>query len=106
MWDKTPLLAALLALAIAVPSGLDTASHARPVRSGWTLQSQGETLIQARILSLRDVIEIVRGRFGGELINARLEDSGGRPFYMLRWRMPDDNVVDIRVDAVSGQVYR
>lgn len=55
------------------------------------------------ILSLREIVDIVRGRFGGELINARLE-QGGRPVYVLRWRMPNSEVRDIRVDAVSGQM--
>lgn len=109
MWVRTPVLAALLAAAITVPGGLDVVSRAHAAPS-WAVaphaRSALETRVQARVMPLREVIDIVRGRFGGELINARLEDSGDRPFYTLRWRMPNNDVVDIRVDAVSGQVYR
>jgi uncharacterized membrane protein YkoI len=45
----------------------------------------------------------VRGRFGGNLISARLENSD-RPFYVLRWRMGNGDVRDLTVDAESGQV--
>jgi uncharacterized membrane protein YkoI len=48
---------------------------------------------------LREVVEEVRARAGGgELLSARLED-GPRPVYVLRWRMPNGDVRDFRVDA-------
>jgi uncharacterized membrane protein YkoI len=53
---------------------------------------------QRDIRPLREVVDYVRARHGGELISARLED-GARPVYVLRWRMPDGEVRDIRVDA-------
>jgi uncharacterized membrane protein YkoI len=50
------------------------------------------------IRSLREVVDMLRSQHGGELISARLED-GPRPFYVIRWRMPDGRVRDFRVDA-------
>ena len=38
------------------------------------------------------------GSVDGDLISARLED-GPRPVYVLRWRMPNGDVRDFRVDA-------
>lgn len=50
------------------------------------------------IRPLREVVDEMRSRYGGELINARLEE-GARPIYVLRWRMPDGQVRDFRVNA-------
>jgi uncharacterized membrane protein YkoI len=55
------------------------------------------------IRSLREIADMMRSRFGGDLISARLE-NGPRPFYVLRWRMPNGDVRDFQVDAESGQV--
>jgi uncharacterized membrane protein YkoI len=50
------------------------------------------------IRSLREVVAELQSRYGGDLISARLED-GPRPVYVLRWRMPNGDVRDFRVDA-------
>ncbi len=50
------------------------------------------------IRTLREVVAELRGRYGGDLIDARLED-GARPIYVIRWRMPDGQVRDFRVPA-------
>jgi uncharacterized membrane protein YkoI len=55
------------------------------------------------IRPLREIVSMVRSRFGGDLINARLE-NGDRPFYVLRWRMQNGDVRDLTVDAASGQI--
>jgi hypothetical protein len=53
---------------------------------------------QQDIRSLREVVSELRDRYGGDLIDARLED-GPRPIYVIRWRMPDGQVRDFRVNA-------
>ncbi|HRE45526.1 MAG TPA: hypothetical protein PKY87_16345 [Terricaulis sp.] len=53
---------------------------------------------QAEIRPLREVVNELRAQHGGEYIAHRLED-GGRPFYVIRWRMPDGQVRDFRVSA-------
>jgi hypothetical protein len=63
--------------------------------------AQPNLLIQTQdrdIRSLREVVSELRSRYGGDLIDARLED-GARPIYVIRWRMPDGQVRDFRVDA-------
>jgi uncharacterized membrane protein YkoI len=80
-------------------------------RGGDRLQGRGdgrnnrETQDDGRrnIRSLREIADLVRSRFGGDLISARLED-GSRPFYVLRWRMRNGDVRDFQVDAESGQI--
>lgn len=111
MWFRAFLLAA--ATLTAAGPGPASAADAgqgyvqRPVQSGWYQagdrgQRGGEGYSQD-ILSLRDVTGMLRARFGGDLISARLE-GGDRPFYVLRWRLANGEVRDFEVDAVSGQI--
>lgn len=101
MWARTLLLAAFIAIGSAATPGVDV-SRAQTVQPGWMIPTQDRGQRREDILSLREVVDMVRNRYGGELISARLED-GGRPFYVLRWRLANSEVRDIRVDAVSGQ---
>lgn len=97
MWAKSLLLSALLAT-VAV-TGPVNAQQRGPVFEAQTLIPVQDRGRGQDIRPLREVVDILRGRYGGELISARLED-GPRPVYVLRWRMPDGEVRDIRVDAV------
>lgn len=90
------LSAALAASASAAPAnarGLGPAVYPNMVMP---VQARGER--RGDIRSLREVVEEIRSQYGGELISARLEE-GGRPIYVLRWRMPDGQVRDFRVSA-------
>lgn len=98
MWVKSILLAAItVAGAHAAPvdanprAQLFQPNHIMPVQ-----QRRGDN--QQDIRPLREVVDEMRSRYGGELISARLED-GGRPIYVIRWRMPDGEVRDFRVNA-------
>lgn len=96
MWAKTLLLsAAILAGSAMAGAG----AHALPgaIQPNWVMPTQYRGG-QQDVRPLRDVVEELRSRYGGELISARLED-GGRPIYLIRWRMPDGQVRDFRVDA-------
>ena len=104
MWAKTLLLAAIVALGSAVAPGFGAVSRAQTVQPDWVIPAQdrrGER--RQDILSVREIAAIVRARYGGELVSARVE-PGDEPVYLLRWRLPNDEVTDFRVDAVSGQV--
>lgn len=98
MWAKTLLLSALIATgAAAAPvSARQRAMPAFQVQNLIPVQDRGS---RGDIRPLREVVDALRGRYGGELISARLED-GARPVYVLRWRLPDGEVRDFRVDAV------
>jgi uncharacterized membrane protein YkoI len=94
------ILAAFLALAASAPS-----AHAGPrvIEPEWVMPVQDRENDRQRILPLREVLDMLRARYGGEYVSHRLED-GGHPVYVIRWRMPDGVTTrDFRVDAVSGQ---
>jgi uncharacterized membrane protein YkoI len=97
MWAKSILLSALLA-AVAV-TGPVSAQQRGPVFEAQTLIPAQDRRDRGQdIRSLREVVDEMRSRYGGELISARLED-GRSPVYVLRWRMPDGQVRDFRVAA-------
>ncbi len=85
--------------AFAAPEGVRVAQIELQPQSLIPIQDRGS---RQNILPLREIVDMVRSRFGGDLIGARLE-QGQSPVYVLRWRMPNSDVQDIRVDAVSGQ---
>lgn len=99
MWAKNLLVAGLAVLSV-------TAAPLDAVRQAYTGEASLIPVQDRRgggersrdIRSLREVVEEIRSRYGGELISARLED-GARPVYVLRWRMPNGDVRDFRVDA-------
>ncbi len=105
MWAKTLLLAALVAAsAFATPAVAQRRDRGPGIEPGWIMPAQDRRDDRRHeIRPLRDIVEGVRARFGGELISARLE-GGPQPFYVLRWRMANNEVRDFRVDAVSGQI--
>jgi uncharacterized membrane protein YkoI len=101
------LRALILALTLATASAASAAPEGMRLAQA-QIQPDGLMPVQDRhqqrqdVLPLREIVDMVRARFGGDLIGARLE-QGQRPVYVLRWRMPNNDVQDIRVDAVSGQ---
>ena len=105
---KILLLAALIAVSVAAPASAQRRGQGPSSEPGWIMPAQ-ERREERRegprqeILSLRDIVDGVRARFGGELISARLE-RGDQPVYVLRWRMANNEVRDLYVDAVSGQI--
>lgn len=97
MWAKTLLLSAIVATsAVAAPVSAHQRVPAFQAQNLIPAQDRGN---RGDIRPLREVVDALRGRYGGELISARLED-GARPVYVLRWRLPDGEVRDFRVDAV------
>lgn len=96
MWAKPLLLACALACiagpAAAGPPVFTPAQWIMPV------QDREQRPRQRELRSLPEIVDMLRSRHGGELINARLE-GGERPVYLIRWRMPDGQVRDFTVDA-------
>jgi len=56
------------------------------------------------LLSVREIAEILRQRNGGGQLNSARLEGGDRPFYVVRWEMPNGDFRDFTVDAVTGQV--
>lgn len=96
MWAKSLLLSAIIALGLSAASASPADARVPMVQPTWVMPVQDRG--QRDIRPLREVVDYIRTRYGGELISARLED-GPRPVYVVRWRMPDGEVRDIRVDA-------
>lgn len=95
MWTKSLLLSALVAVGANTAPMQAQMPVAQPI---WVLPTQGREQRPQSIRPLREVVAELQSRYGGELISARLED-GGRPIYVIRWRMPDGQVRDFRVNA-------
>ena len=97
MWAKTLLVAGFAVLSAAA-APLDAVRQAY-TGEAWVVPVQDRRGNRGGdIRSLREVVAELQSRYGGDLISARLED-GPRPVYVLRWRMPNGDVRDFRVDA-------
>ena len=46
----------------------------------------------------------ISGMPPGQLLDAGLENRGGRPIYRVRWQTPDGRRIDYIVDAQTGQI--
>jgi uncharacterized membrane protein YkoI len=95
MWAKNLLVAGFAVLTVAA-APLDAVRQAY-TGEAWVVPVQ-DRRGERDIRSLREVVAELQSRYGGDLISARLED-GPRPVYVLRWRMPNGDVRDFRVDA-------
>ncbi len=99
---KTLLLLSALLASLAAASPASAQSRDRVFQPNTIMPAQGRgddnRRQQAEIRPLREVVNELRAQHGGEYIAHRLED-GGRPVYVIRWRMPDGQVRDFRVSA-------
>ncbi len=97
MWAKSALLSAILAAgAVSAPVSAQPRPHAD--QPAWTMPAQYRGGGQQELRPLREVVEELRAQYGGEYVSHRLE-QGGSPVYVVRWRMPDGQIRDIRVSA-------
>ena len=70
-------------------------------------QAQARECLRAgKCVALREVVASVGRRIPGRLLNAGLEQDGGRQVYRVRWGAADGRRVDVIVDAASGQIVR
>ncbi len=98
MQAKALLLAALVAVAgAAAPLA---ASAQAVIEPNWVMPGQGrdENRREQELRPLREVVAELRARHGGEYVGHQVE-RGERPVYVIRWRMPDGQVRDFRVNA-------
>lgn len=101
MWAKSLLLSAIVAVgAFAAPSAADAQQrvHDQAPQSAWTVPVQYRGGGQQDLRPLREVVDELRAQYGGDYVSHRLE-QGGSPVYVVRWRMPDGQIRDIRVSA-------
>ena len=99
MWAKSALLSAILAAgAFSAPVSAQPRPHPESIQPAWTMPVQYRGGGQQELRPLREVVEELRAQYGGDYVSHRLE-QGGSPVYVVRWRMPDGQIRDIRVSA-------
>jgi len=57
-----------------------------------------------RLVPLESVIRNIARSTPGRLLDAGLEDQGGRPIYRVRWQAASGQRIDFIVDARSGAI--
>jgi hypothetical protein len=57
-----------------------------------------------RLVPLESVIRNIARSTPGRLLDAGLEDQGGRPIYRVRWQAANGQRIDFIVDARSGAI--
>lgn len=98
---KALLLSALLATTGVLPAAAQDRARGGAFEPNWIMPAQGqrpEQRQQRERRPLREVIGELRSRYGGEYVDHYVEE-GGRPLYVIRWRMPDGSYRDFRVPA-------
>ena len=101
MWAKSALLSAILAAGVLIAPSTVSAQprpHAQAPQSAWIVPAQYRGEGQQDLRPLREVVDELRAQYGGDYVSHRLE-QGGSPVYVVRWRMPDGQIRDIRVSA-------
>jgi hypothetical protein len=104
---RSLLLAVLLAASASPALAQKGGRHEGFIQPDWAFDRRGDNDRENRQQaghSLREIVDMLRRRYGGDLISARPE-NGGRQLYVLRWRMPNGDIRDFTVDVESGQVF-
>ena len=73
---------------------------------GWRPREEDarEGVRGGRLVPLEAVIRNIARSTPGQLLDAGLENRGGRPIYRVRWQTNDGRRIDYIVDAQSGQI--
>jgi hypothetical protein len=100
MWAKSLLLSAFVAVgANAAP--VEARPNPAVLQPQWVFPAQGrdrEDNRQQSLRPIREVIQELRGRYGGEYVGHTVE-GGPRPIYVITWRMPDGQYRVFHVNA-------
>ena len=73
---------------------------------GWAPREDDarEGVRDGRLAPLESVIRNIARSTPGRLLDAGLEDQGGRPIYRVRWQAANGQRIDFIVDARSGAI--
>lgn len=91
--------------------GDDGGGRGRPPRGnslgeGWAPSEPDarEGVRGGRLVPLESVIRNIARSTPGRLLDAGLEDQGGRPIYRVRWQAANGQRIDFIVDARTGAI--
>ncbi|MDP1737100.1 MAG: PepSY domain-containing protein [Caulobacter sp.] len=90
----------------------DDGGRGRPPRGGNSLgdgwapreDDAREGVRGGRLVPLESVIRNIARSTPGRLLDAGLEDQGGRPIYRVRWQAANGQRIDFIVDARTGAI--
>ena len=102
MWAKSLLLSAFVAIG-AQTAPVEARPNPQVFQPNSIMPMQGrrddrDERQQQALRPVREVVDELRARYGGEYVGHRLE-PGPQPIYVIRWRMPDGQYRDFRVNA-------
>jgi len=84
----------LAAILLAVPALADGRDHDRA----------REAVSRGEVLSLADVLPKIEETYGAKMLEVDLEDEDGALFYEFELIRPDGRIVEVLVDAASGEI--
>ncbi|MFO1187686.1 MAG: hypothetical protein U1E87_09705 [Alphaproteobacteria bacterium] len=96
--------AALLAVFVAEPAQAER----RGGRGGHTedLDATREGVRNGRLLSLGEVLRRIEREYPGRMLDASLQEYGGRPAYLVIWLTRGGRRLSIWADARTGNILR
>ena len=104
----------ILAILTAWPAAATAQSFVLPVVSpnslgaGWRQQQDEarDAVRRGQHVPLSRVVDMLRRRTPGRLLDTGLEQRGGRALYRVRWAAVDGRRIDYLVDAETGAIVR
>lgn len=86
--------------------GQDRPRGGNSLGEGWAPREDDarEGVRGGRLVPLESVIRNIARSTPGQLLDAGLEDQGGRPIYRVRWQAANGQRIDFIVDARTGAI--
>jgi hypothetical protein len=86
--------------------GQDRPRGGNSLGDGWAPREDDarEGVRGGRLVPLESVIRNIARSTPGRLLDAGLEDQGGRPIYRVRWQAANGQRIDFIVDATTGAI--
>jgi hypothetical protein len=88
------------------PRGGQDRPRGNSLGDGWAPREDDarEGVRGGRLVPLESVIRNIARSTPGRLLDAGLEDQGGRPIYRVRWQAANGQRIDFIVDATTGAI--
>jgi uncharacterized membrane protein YkoI len=94
----------ITAIVLAFAAAVVLSSASAPAFSGSEQEQAREAVQSGQARSLKDILRGLGGQVDGRVLDAQLDDVGGRWIYRIKVLGRDGRVKILGVDALSGQV--